>query len=279
MNNFLIISNKQKDEKLLLAEHVKTLLNNKGAFCRIYDAGQEPTRGPIDVPAETECILVIGGDGTILDTAGRLIGKNIPLLGINRGTLGFLADVDIHSLDDTIDDLMADRFQIEKRIMLEAEIIRKGEEPIVCAALNDCVILRCSTTPIIGLAVRINGILIDQYHADGVIICTPTGSTGYNLSAGGPIINPTCKNFVVTPICPHSLTTRSVVLAKDDVVTIELENLRNSQNEDALVSIDGKDGILIGPGDQVRIRKAQEETPFIKTKEISFVTILKEKLL
>lgn len=214
MKHFFIISNKQKDNNLTLAGHVQQLLTDKGAVCYIYDADEKENMGPITVPKETECILVIGGDGTILDTAGRLIGKNIPLLGINRGTLGFLADIDVNELNDAIDDLMADRFQLEKRIMLKADIIREGNEVISYTALNDFVIHRNGYAGVIGLSVKINGALIDQYHGDGVIVCTPTGATGYNLSAGGPIINPTCKNFVVTPICSHSLTARSVVLDK-----------------------------------------------------------------
>ena len=140
-------------------------------------------------------------------------------------------------------------------------------------------ISRRSFSRVIGLSIEINDVLIAQYHADGVIVCTPTGSTSYNLSAGGPIINPTCKNFVVTPICPHSLAIRSVVLAKSDVVTITLENIRHGQREEAVISPDGREGVVLRPGDQVRIYKAEESTPFIKMKEVSFVKILKEKLL
>lgn len=280
MKNFLIITNKSKDSGLKITGQVREMLEKKGAVCHIYDEYQRDSTEPIDVPEQTDCILVIGGDGTILDAASRLIGTNIPLLGINRGTLGFLADIDVHELEEAIDNLMEDRYQLEKRIMLNAEIIRDGKCIATYTALNDFVISRIGfAARIIALSVRINGALIDRYHADGVIVCTPTGSTGYNLSAGGPIINPTCKNFVVTPICPHSLATRSVVLAKEDTVTIEIENLRQPIREEAVITFDGKEGIHILPGDQIRIHKSEEITPFIKTREISFVTILKEKLL
>ena len=245
----------------------------------IYDRYYEDSTEPIDVPDYIECILVIGGDGTILAAASRLVGKNIPLLGINLGTMGFLADVDLKELPDTIDDLLADQYELEKRIMLKAEVYQQGKLATTYTALNDFVISRSGFSRIIGLSVKINGSLIDQYNADGVIVCTPTGSTGYNLSAGGPIINPTCKNFVLTPICAHSLATRSVVLAKEDVLTIELENVRQTQKEAAIVTYDGREGVLLKPGDQVRIYKAEEVTPFIKMKEVSFVKILKEKLL
>ena len=172
-----------------------------------------------------------------------------------------------------------DQYELEKRIMLKADIYQQGKYVTTYTALNDFVVSRGGFSRIIGFSVRINGALIDQYNADGVIVCTPTGSTGYNLSAGGPIINPTCKNFVLTPICAHSLATRSVVLAKEDVLTIEVENVRQTQREAAIVSYDGREGVLLKPGDQIKIYKAEEVTPFIKMKEVSFVKILKEKLL
>ncbi len=279
MKHFLLIPNRQKDMGLVLTAQIHDMLLERGAVCHIYDDYDQNGVEPIKVPEKTECILVIGGDGTILAAASRLVGQNIPLLGINLGTMGFLADVDLKELPDTIQDLLDDRYELEKRIMLRAEIYRDGVCTQTRTALNDFVISRSGFARIIGLAVRINGTLIEKYHADGVIVCTPTGSTGYNLSAGGPIINPTCKNFVLTPICPHSLAARSVVLAKEDVVTIEMETVRQTQREEAVVSADGREGILLKPGDQIRIYKAEEFTPFIKKKEVSFVNILTEKLL
>lgn len=278
MKNFLIIPNRQKDTGLALTGHIRDTLVRMGAKCNIYD-GYYNDVTPIKVPENTECILVIGGDGTILAAAGRLVGQNIPLLGVNLGTLGFLADVDLKELPETLKDLVEDRYELEQRMMLRAEVYRNGECSGAYTALNDFVISRRSFSRVIGLSIEINDVLIAQYHADGVIVCTPTGSTSYNLSAGGPIINPTCKNFVVTPICPHSLAIRSVVLAKSDVVTITLENIRHGQREEAVISPDGREGVVLRPGDQVRIYKAEESTPFIKMKEVSFVKILKEKLL
>lgn len=278
MKNFLIIPNRQKDTGLALTNQIKNMLADMGAQCHIYD-GYYNDVTPIKVPEHTECILVIGGDGTILAAAGRLVGQNIPLLGINLGTLGFLADVDLKELPETLKDLVDDNYELENRMMLRGEIYRNGERSGGFTALNDFVISRRSFSRMIGLSIEINDVLIEQYHADGVIVCTPTGSTSYNLSAGGPIINPTCKNFVVTPICPHSLAIRSVVLAKSDVVTITLDNIRHGQREEAVISPDGREGIVLRPGDKVRIYKATESTPFIKMKEVSFVKILKEKLL
>jgi len=278
MNNFLIIANKQKDINLEITEQIKHHITRMGAVCNVYDQYNRNVTS-IDIPEGTQCILVIGGDGTILAAARMLVGNTIPLLGINLGTLGFLADVNLADLSKTLDLLLKDQYQVENRIMLTAEVYKQGEKAATYIALNDFNINRCGASRVIGLKVGINGSTIDCYRADGVIVCTPTGSTGYNLSAGGPIINPTCKNFVITPICPHSLTARSIVLAKEDVVTVEIEQIRSNIKEEAIISFDGREGLSIVPGDQVKIYKLQEVTPFIKATEVSFVQILKEKLL
>ena len=278
MNNFLIIANKQKDINLEITEQIKHHITRMGAVCNIYDQYDRDVSS-IDIPEGTQCILVIGGDGTILAAARMLVGSNIPLLGINLGTLGFLADVNLADLSKTLDLLLQDQYQVENRIMLTAEVYKQGEKAATYIALNDFNINRFGASRVIGLKVGINGSVIDRYRADGVIVCTPTGSTGYNLSAGGPIINPTCKNFVITPICPHSLTARSIVLAKEDIVTVEVEQIRSNIKEEAIISFDGREGLSLFPGDQVKIYKSQEVTPFIKATEVSFVQILKEKLL
>ena len=278
MNNFFIIANKQKDINLEITEQIRHHISRLGAVCNIYDQYDRDVSS-IDIPEETQCILVIGGDVTILAAARMLVGSNIPLLGINLGTLGFLADVNLADLSKTLDLLLQDQYQVENRIMLTAEVYKQGKKAATYIALNDFNINRFGASRVIGLKVGINGSVIDRYRADGVIVCTPTGSTGYNLSAGGPIINPTCKNFVITPICPHSLTARSIVLAKEDIVTVEVEQIRSNIKEEAIISFDGREGLSLFPGDQVKIYKSQEVTPFIKATEVSFVQILKEKLL
>lgn len=278
MNNFFIIANKQKDINLEITEQIRHHISRLGAVCNIYDQYDRDVSS-IDIPEGTQCILVIGGDGTILAAVRMLVGSNIPLLGINLGTLGFLADVNLADLSKTLDLLLQDQYQVENRIMLTAEVYKQGEKAATYIALNDFNINRFGASRVIGLKVGINGSVIDRYRADGVIVCTPTGSTGYNLSAGGPIINPTCKNFVITPICPHSLTARSIVLAKEDIVTVEVEQIRSNIKEEAIISFDGREGLSLFPGDQVKIYKSQEVTPFIKATEVSFVQILKEKLL
>lgn len=278
MNHFYIIANKQKDKNLELSKEIYNHLKDKGAVCHIFDQYEKKLTTDIPIPEGTECILVLGGDGTILNVAGKLVGCNIPLLGINLGTLGFLADINHSEIVTVLDSLMRDDYQTEDRIMIRARVIHEGECIKEYTALNDFVIRRHSLLGMLGLSININGVEIQSYRADGVIVSTPTGSTGYNLSAGGPIINPTCKNYVVTPVCPHSLTGRSVILSEEDSIVIELMAIRKNEMEESVILSDGKTGITLYPDDQIEICKAEEVTPFIKMKEISFVKVLKEKL-
>ena len=271
MNNFLIIANKQKDINLEITEQIKHHITRMGAVCNVYDQYNRNVTS-IDIPEGTQCILVIGGDGTILAAARMLVGNTIPLLGINLGTLGFLADVNLADLSKTLDLLLKDQYQVENRIMLTAEVYKQGEKAATYIALNDFNINRCGASRVIGLKVGINGSTIDCYRADGVIVCTPTGSTGYNLSAGGPIINPTCKNFVITPICPHSLTARSIVLAKEDVVTVEVEQIRSNIKEEAIISFDGREGL------SMKGKRQEKILEIIRTNDIETQEELTKKL-
>lgn len=278
MKQFFIIVNKQKDKELKITGQIANYLQQQGAVCHIFDDYDKKDTKEITVPQDTECFLVIGGDGTILNAASLLLGYGIPFLGINLGTLGFLADISLKDIEATLDSLMRDEYQLEERMMIGCQIIRDGECIREYIALNDFVIRSTTVTGILRLSIKINDVEIQSYQADGVIVATPTGSTGYNLSAGGPIINPSCKSYVVTPICPHTLTGRSVVLAKNDTITIELEFARESNPGNGLLLYDGKAGVSLQMGDKVKICRSDEVTPFIKMKEISFVKILKEKL-
>lgn len=277
MKYFLILTNSSKDLDLKISRQIRDMIIEKGAFCEILAGDESDQDNEIEVPEKTECILVIGGDGTILNAARRLLRSGIPIMGVNLGTLGFLADVKPKDLGNAIDNLLRNNYQLENRIMLHAQIWRGREKITTYDALNDFHISRKSINGPIKLTVRINGSIFDSYFGDGLILCTPTGSTGYNLSAGGPIINPTCKNFVLTPVCSHSLTARPIVLAKEDIVTVEIEPFHTGI--DAVFLCDGRIGESLLSGDKVVIYKSDAVTPFVKMKEVSFVEILKEKLL
>ena len=203
MNKFLIVANTDKDINLKLSQDIVAYIREKGAQAVVVSDEQHYNGTTIkpEYMGGVEAVIVLGGDGTMLRAAHSIGTYDVPLMGVNLGTLGFLTEVEESNAYKAIDRLLADDYSIEKRMMIEG---RKGETSFSC--LNDVVITRAGFSRIIGLNIYVNEQLLDTYEADGVIVATPTGSTGYNLSAGGPIISPKSKAVVVTPISPHSLT-------------------------------------------------------------------------
>ena len=233
------------------------------------------------VPKDTEAIIVIGGDGTLIHAAKDLISLNIPLIGINFGTLGYLAEIESDSPDSVkkaLDALIDDNYSIENRMLLEANVIRNGEVVYKDIALNDVVINRTGTLNVMDFNVCVDNEFLNCYHADGVIISTPTGSTGYNLSAGGPVAMPTAEIIMVTPVCAHTLNSRSIVFSAD--ITIEIEVLKNAKDLriKKIVACDADNECQLMPGDKVVITKAGETVRVIKLHKTSFIELMGKKM-
>ena len=178
-------------------------------------------------------------DGTLLKAAGDLMEQEIPLLGVNLGTLGYLAEVEIGNIETALDKLLRDEYTREARMMLSGGVFREGRNVVHDFALNDIVISRCGSLQILHFHIYVNGRFLNGYGADGMIVATPTGSTGYNMSAGGPIVEPGASLLLLTPICPHTLNTRSIVLAPDDEVVIEIPEGRENCVQKVEASFDG----------------------------------------
>lgn len=273
MNKFIIFTNTEKDEGLALSKKITEYLSEKGAVSSIVcDAVLD--NGTMDgFVKEADAAIVLGGDGTML-RATRGIGiYNIPLIGINLGTLGFLTEVEESNVFDALDMLLKDRYIIENRMMIEGAVGNKTFH-----SLNDIVITRAGFSRVIGLNVFVNGQLLDTYEADGVIVSTPTGSTGYNLSAGGPIVSPKARVIVVTPISPHSLTSKSVVFDSTDEIKIEIVKKRKTQDTEAIVSFDGGNSIDLGAGDVVSARISSRTVRLIKVHDVNFYSVLRDKI-
>ena len=273
MNKFIIFTNTDKDEGLTLSKKITEYLSEKGAVSSIVcDAVLD--NGTMDEFVKgTDAAIVLGGDGTML-RATRGIGiYDIPLIGINLGTLGFLTEVEESNVFDALDMLLKDRYIIENRMMIEGTVGNKTFH-----SLNDIVITRAGFSRVIGLNVYVNGQLLDTYEADGVIVSTPTGSTGYNLSAGGPIISPKARVIVVTPISPHSLTSKSVVFDSTDEIKIEIAKKRKTQDTEAIVSFDGGNSIDLGAGDVVSARVSLRTVRLIKVHDVNFYSVLRDKI-
>ena len=225
-------------------------------------------------------MIALGGDGTILKVSRDLRKWNLPIVGVNLGTLGFLAEIEPEQIYPVLDRLLQDDYEIEERMNICGSIYKKGqEEPLRCdVALNDIVVSRAGFSRVIGLRVYVNGRVMDNYEADGLIVSTPTGSTGYNLSAGGPIVSPRTNVMIITPISPHSLTSKSIVLGNSDEIVVEVLKMRKAQEEEAIVNFDGQPGTQLSAGDRIVIHKAEQTTKMLKLFDVSFYEVLREKM-
>lgn len=276
MNNFLILVNADKDVDLKLSKRISEYLSERGATAVIVSDTNRHYDGSRINEAYlqgVQAVLVLGGDGTMLRAVHVMDGHEIPLLGINLGTLGFLTEIEESSVFRALDRLMNDDFRLEQRMMIEGCVKER-----IYHALNDVVITRAGFSRVIGLNVYVNGQLLDTYEADGVIVATPTGSTGYNLSAGGPIVSPKSKVIVVTPISPHSLTAKSVVLDSSDKIRIEVVKKRKTQDTEAIVSFDGSDNMGLSAGDAVTASVSVRTVNLIKLYDVNFYTVLRDKI-
>ncbi len=282
MERFYIVTNKAKDIDYLESNRIKEYLKAHGKSCFLGESVPlEHTRyrytDAAQIPKDVQCILVIGGDGTLIQAARDLAELGIPLVGVNLGTLGYLTEVERENLYPSLDKLMRGEYQIEERMMLEGKVKREGKEISTMMALNDVVFSRSGALRVIDFKIYLNGEYLNFYSADGIIIATPTGSTGYNMSAGGPIVSPDAKLMVMTPICAHTLNNRSIVLSGNDQITLEFCQDRSGCKE-RLVSFDGDNAVCAAVGDTVEIRRSERFTRIVRLNKISFLEVLRDKM-
>lgn len=221
----------------------------------------------------TDLLLVFGGDGTMLRVARELHGADIPILGINLGGLGFLTDVPSTELESALEQIWDGDFEIESRALLQASTDENDRTTRV-SALNDIVISRGTISRLIELEVKVDGELLTRYRGDGLIVSTPTGSTAYSLAAGGAVVFPTASVFVITPICPHTLTNRSVVVSLHSRIDVTVL----TQKPETILSADGQGARRLATGDVVRIRQSRHDVRLVHLKGSSFFETLRRKL-
>ena len=284
MKKFALLTNYSKDKRLVYTRMIKTYITENGGSYWIPRYISEPDKDGdqrydfSDMPEDIECVLVLGGDGTLLQAARELLQRHIPLLGINLGTLGFLTSAEKSELPKCLDSVLDDSCSIDERMMLEGVAYHGSEKIQMNIALNDVIIARAGFSRLVELKIYVNGELLSIYNADGIIVSTPTGSTGYSLSAGGSIIFPQTDVIVITPICPHSLQARSLVVSGEDRIMIEIGRRRKTQKEEAMVTFDGRSAQELETGDRIEIYKAQETTQLIRLKGRSFYQVLQNKI-
>jgi NAD+ kinase len=227
-----------------------------------------------EIPTDVEMIIVLGGDGTLLSVARQVWNKNIPILGVNLGGLGFLTEITLDELYSVLGRVVRDDFEINEREVLNAGVIRRGKRIAEFIVLNDAVINKGALARILDLETTINGEYLSTFRSDGLIISTPTGSTAYNLSAGGPIVYPSLHTITITPICPHTLTIRPIIIPDD----VKIRALLKSINEEVLLTLDGQQGFALEFEDVVEVGKAEGRILLIKSPYRHYFELLREKL-
>ena len=284
---FGITGNTRKDRLWLpVADLVKWLLANDVAFClhpkvasglserELLDSHTCEAHSEHDLATKSDVLLSFGGDGTLLNTAHETGNQGTPILGVNIGRLGFLADVEVGQVNEAIKRIIQGEYRIEERMVLEADV-DNGPRLEARWALNEFVLLRSGETGMLSIEVLVNGTLLNTYWADGLIIATPTGSTAYSLSVGGPILVPGCGAIILTPIAPHALTARPIILP--DTATIEARVLNYEQPY--VLNTDGKSTGFTHEPFPLRVRRARHTVRLIKLPEQHFFQNLRSKLM
>jgi NAD+ kinase len=249
-----------------LEERTARLVQDLAATCTV-GTGRE-------VAQQADALVVLGGDGTLL-ASSHVVQKPIPVLGVNFGSLGFLTEITLPELYPALEGVLGGTYRYEERRMLHAEVTRGGKQESAGDVLNDVAIAKAAFSRIIELDVAVDGAFVSSFRADGLIISTPTGSTAYNLAAGGPILHPTLPAVVLTPICPHMLSNRPLVLG--DGVTIEV-SLREARDGDVQITLDGQQGFPLGPRDAVTVTRSAHAIRLVKAPERDYFEVLRTKL-
>ena len=284
MKIFYIITNNDKDPGLVWTGKIREYIEKKGGICYTQEEeqGERTPSGYTDpgkVPPDVECVLVLGGDGTLLKAARDLLSLSLPLLGINMGTLGYLAEIEISGVFDALDGLLDGKYQIEERMLLSGAAWRNDKLMMEDIAVNDIAIVRRGHLRVIDFRIYVDDSFLCAYRADGIILSTPTGSTGYSLSAGGPIVSPSASLILLTAIAPHTLNSRPIILPENVKVTVEINSRKDREDkEGAETTFDGDTAVIVASGDRICIVKSDRKVRLVKINDTSFVEILRHKM-
>ncbi len=280
MKKIAIIPNNIKDIGLLVTKRVVDYLLGKA---ELYMENKFSVTGmkvnyvkKSAIFENVDLMIILGGDGTILQEAAACAKYGIPVMGINLGKVGFLTEIECDNIENALDKLLAEEYTIEKRMLIKLEIRREGKTVCVQNALNDVVVSKPSGAKLIDMELYAGDELVNRYIADGLIIATPTGSTGYSISAGGPVVDPSMTLYIATPICPHMLSARSAVLSADKPIIIRLDSAY--PDNEAVVTADGDVQGYISSADEVAVLKSKYEFQLIRTGRQSFYNTLISKL-
>ena len=271
MKSFFLVGNSEKDGIKRALSNLENEIKSKGGVCY-------KSYGYIDIKdfPKVDCVITLGGDGTLIRAARDISHLGIPIIGINMGHMGYLTSINkAGDVKNMVDILINDEYFIEKRMMISATVIRDGKEICTLNALNEAVITRLERLKTIRCNVYIDGDFLNEYSSDGIIVATPTGSTAYNLSAGGPIIEPSSRMMLITAICSHALSQRSIVLSSSKVIRISFNDNLKATRE---LVVDGDDSVSLKNGDVIELRESEIFAGLIKLKKGSFLDNIRNKM-
>jgi NAD+ kinase len=282
MKKIAIVAKVHDPRCLGVAEDLIEWLAGRGITASVEDHLSKRLRHPeaaesadsSEIIQQADLVVVLGGDGTLI-AASRLVGdREVPILGVNLGSLGFLTEITLDELYPSLERCLKGDFEVSERMMLLASVERAGEVVELHRVLNDVVINKGALARIVDMETSVNGRYLTTFKADGLIVSTPTGSTGYSLSANGPIIHPELESISITPICPHTLTNRPLVMAGDAQIAITL----NSNDEAVFLTLDGQVGVKLVCGDVVQIKKSGHATRLVQSRSKDYFEVLRTKL-
>ena len=283
MDKFFVITNEERDKNSERAKEICEYLTSHRKSCD-YVAIERDSAGDSseiyrirDLAEDTDAVIVLGGDGTFIQSAGILAPKQIPMIGVNLGHLGYLAEVDKENITPALDRLINDDFEIGERMILSGTPVIDGGSVGSHYAVND-IVVKTTGSNVISYRIEVNGTYLTTMSADGIIVATPTGSTAYNMSAGGPIVEPGSSRLVITPICPLQVVSRSVVLSGSDTIVIRVVKPSSRRNRNAAVYFDGTGDRILSGDDEVIIKKAEVKIRLIKLSKESFLEVLSRKM-
>lgn len=278
MKKIHVVCKRRKEDAVAMAagiiesfgDKVDVVVDEESARSLGYDKRLEIER----VGEDASLIIVLGGDGTLLSVARQLKGRAVPILGVNLGGLGFLTEISPEELPDMLERVLRGEVHLSERIMLDATVIRSKDKVFEFTVLNDAVISKDALARIIDIETYVNDEYLTTYKSDGLIFSTPTGSTGYSLAAGGPILHPSMKNIIVTPICPHMLTNRPIILPEG----VSIRAILQATDERVVLTFDGQIGFPLEFGDELRIRESSCTVSLIKSSSKGYFEVLRTKL-
>lgn len=287
MKHFFLIVNREKENAEHGAEVIHDYLTRRGCECHRWDSeicdgfgtyGANSNYRYTDerkVPQETECVIVLGGDGTLIQAARDLAKRDIPLFGVNMGHLGYLTQIsEEKEIVPALDELIQDHYRLETRMMLGGRVVSGGETVAEDISLND-IVLTGAGLYTLKFQLYVDDVLFNDYTADGMILATPTGSTAYNLSAGGPIVAPESSMMLLTPICPHTLNSRSIVLPDTSRIMIQIGG---GEDVKRLISFDGDTTVELKKGDRIEVEKSNTTTKLVQLREVPFLENIRRKM-